>query len=334
MPLDLLIPDLLSPADAPPPFRDLRLRELERWLAASAIERSRATSAADFLATAFGVPAPAAVAPIALAGEEAPTQGEWLRADPVHVRVAPNAATLYPPAALEIERAEAETLAAALSAHFSGDGLAFLAPAPERWYLRVPAGELPATTPLEAAIGQNAFALMPAATRAIKWPAVLTEAQMVLAAHEVNARREREGRPAINSVWLWGGGEAPAALSSPYASVYANEPFARGLARLSGARLSPVPAALGGVDGGDAKASVLVAIDALSRPRQRGDAERWKAEAAKLEETWFSGLARALAEFGGARLILPAASGTLVARLKKPPPWQWLRKPGALAAYG
>jgi len=333
VPLDLLIPDLLLPADAPPPFRELRLPVLEKWLASAEVTRVEARSARDFLANAFGLPQPAPVAPVSLAGEGSTFEGPWLRADPVHVRVSPNGATLHSAAVLDIGREEAEALTAALSAQFAGDGLEFHAPSSDRWYVRVPRGEVPRTTPLDAALGRNAFALMPPATPAINWPAVLTEVQMVLAAHEVNARREREQRPAVNSVWLWGGGEAPVSVTSPYAAIYADEPFACGLGILAGTPPSKVPAGMNEVAGGAGAPSALVVIDTLTRATRRGDAERWSEEANRLESAWFAGFSAALGRFGRVRAILPGARGTLVATLRKPPPWHWIRKPAALSTY-
>ena len=333
MPLDLLIPDLLSPVDAPPPFRALRMPLLEKWLASAEVERVEAVSTEDFLADAFGLPFPAPVAPIALAGEGGDPDGAWLRADPVHVRIAANGATLYSSAVLDIAHDEAEALAGALTAHFACEGLEFRAPSSDRWYVQVPRGAVPETTPLGAALGRNAFALLPAATPAINWPAVLTEAQMVLAAHEVNARRERERRPAVNSVWLWGGGEAPALSTSPYAAVFAEDPFTRGLAILTDTPPSRVPAGMAKLVDGAAGESTLVVIDTLTRPARRGDDASWQEEAARLESAWFAGFGAALRRFRSVRAILPAPRGTLVATLRKPPPWHWIRKPAPLDTY-
>ena len=333
MPLDLLVQDLLVPPDAPPEMRALRLPLLEKWLASSDIARVEAKTAHDFLAGEFGLPTPVPVAPVTLAGEGANPEGAWLRADPVHVRIAPNGATLHSAAVLDIDREEAEALVAALTAHFAGDGLQFRAPSSERWYVQVPRGEVPATTPLSAALGRNAFALMPAATPAINWPAVLTEVQMVLAAHEVNARREREQRPPVNSVWLWGGGEAPTLQTSPYTAIYAEEPFARGLGVLSGNAPSNVPTGMAGVTTGAAADSALVVIDTLTRHARRGDLERWTEEALRLESAWFAGFGAALGRHRNVRVILPGVRGTLVATLGKPPPWHWIRKAQALDTY-
>src|SRR5881394_661509 len=228
MPLDVLVPGLIPPIDAPPEMRGLRLPWLEKWLARSDVGR----------------------------------------ADPVHVRIDREHTTLHTAAVLEIERAEADALVETLQRHFASDGFEFRAPAPDRWYVRVPAGEVPDTMPLDEALGRNVQKVMPTGTGRIKWPTALTEIQMVLGAHEVNAARDSAGRPVINSIWVWGGGERPAKLAAPYAAVHADHAFARGLANLSGARASGSPAALRNLSALSPADRVLAMSDAPHRAIQ------------------------------------------------------------------
>jgi hypothetical protein len=62
------------------------------------------------------------------------------------------------------------------------------------------------------------------------WTALLNEMQMALHEHPVNETRELP----VNSVWLWGAGTLPPAVSGPWRSVSATEPLALGLARAAG----------------------------------------------------------------------------------------------------
>ncbi len=243
-----------------------------------------------------------------------------------------NSMTLHSAAILDIERKEADALLAALQEHFRGDGFEFAAPSPERWYVRVPPGELPDSTPLEEALGRDLLGLLPVSRGKLNWRSTLTEAQMLLAAHDVNARREKEGRPAINSVWFWGGGELPGHVAAPYRTIHADDVFARGLATLSDARLAGAPAALADIAHPDAN-SALVMIDTLSRALNRGDDAAWCDAATALERGWFEHLRAALDRFGGVRVILPGAKDSLVATLKRPSLLHWLRAPKALSAY-
>ncbi len=331
MPIDLLVPDLLLPPGAPAPMRALRLPTLERWLARADTALEPVTSAEAWLDRAYELPAHAGRAAIALAGEGRPHAGAWLRADPVHLAIEGDALIVHDPAVLEVRPDEAEQIVASLQALFAPDGLAFEAPAPDRWYARVPEGELPRTTPLEQALGRNAFGLLPLARGRINWRGAMTEAQMVLAAHAVNARREAQGALAINSIWFWGEGAAPASVPRRYESVRARDPHALGLGRLSGASVSPPAESVEAIE--RANPSQLVVLDALVAPRRRGDADAWQAAARALEAQWFGALDRAIDRFGGVRLVLPRANDTLVATLDRRARRRWWRRAHPLHAH-
>src|SRR4051812_20355146 len=103
--LDLLIPDLIVPADAPAALCEARLPHLERWLVRGELGRGTARTSTEALAAAYGLASPVPVAPIALAGEAgAPLAGTdgWVRADPVHLRVDRDSVTLHAAAALDV----------------------------------------------------------------------------------------------------------------------------------------------------------------------------------------------------------------------------------------
>jgi hypothetical protein len=325
VPLDLIIPDLLLPADAPETLRNVRLPALERGLARADRARRPEPALAALLASAFALPSPPPLAAIALAAEGGPRDGQWIRADPVHLRVEQDAVALHDPAVLEVSREEADLLLAELQALFAPDGLELRAPSPERWYARVPEGELPLTVPLEEVIGRNVFGMLPRGRGRINWGSALTEAQMLLSLHEVNARREAEGRPAINSVWFWGEGAAPDRMATPYAAVYADEVFARGLALLSGAQVAPKPGGIGEVAAARASASVLAVLDDLTAPLRRGDHAQWQRAAERLDHHWFGELAGAIERFGTLRILLPAGGDTLVAAIGAASRWRWYR---------
>ena len=334
MPLDLLVPDLLSLGDDPSALADMRMPALERWLARADRVRRPERDPAQLLADAYSLAAPPPVAAIALCADEGRHPGAWLRADPVHLRVGQDDVSLHHSAVLDVTRDEANALVAALQDLFRSDGLEFRAPVPERWYVRVPEGELPTTVPLDAALGRNIFGLLPQGQGRINWHSAITEAQMVFSGHEVNALREARGAPAINSVWFWGGGTLPASHASPYALVYADDPFARGLAALSGTRGAPLPSDAAGLDAVGPRETVLVVLDLLPAHARRGARAAWNAAAAKLDDDWFVELRGAIERFGAVRIILPARNDTLVANVTAGTRWRWLRKRQPLAAHG
>jgi hypothetical protein len=310
MPLDLLVPELLSRSPASP---SPRLRSVERWLGRADIVRDPARNASSWLAKAFAIdPLPAAALEQLAAGNR---DGHWMRADPVHLRVEGDALRLHDAASVGVTLDEARSLAATLQAHFAADGLEFHPQTPERWHLRMPSGEAPRTTALDDAIGRNVFGMLP---EDAKWRNALTEAQMILSGHEVNARREAEGRPPINSVWFWGAGSLPAAAATPYATVYADTAIARGLGAWSGARVHSLPK---GIEALDLERESESALVVLTR------------DAAEIDEHWFGPLAKGIERFDRVRLVLPTPKDTLLAMLNPSARWRWFRGTKPLSAY-
>ena len=314
-------------------MREARLPMLEKWLARADLERSAAVGAERWLAQRFDLPSPPPVAAVSLAGECGASEGAWLRADPVHLRIEGDSVVVHDAAVLALGEAEAQALAAALGAHFAPDGLRFHAHAPDRWYVQVPERELPRTVPLEEARGRDAFGLLPTGNGRINWRAAITEAQMVLASHEVNQRREAAGEPAVNSIWFWGEGRTPERVQRRYALVQARSPFARGLGALSGSEVQAPPAGLEAVDLVAESDSALVVLESLAAPLHRADMEAWKRAAQALDEAWFQGLGRAIERFGRVNLVLPRAGDTLVARLDAAARRRWLRRARPLASH-
>ena len=340
MPLDVVVPDLLVASETSP-VRDLRLPALERWLARAGLVRRPETSLAALLASAYALedaPPVAAVSALAELGRHEDGSGTepgsgWLRADPVHVSVGQDAITLHHAAMLEIAVEEAAALVAALQALYAEDGFELRIATPERWYLRVPEGEVPRTTPLEEALRRNVFRLLPRGSGRVNWASAITEAQMLFTTHAVNTAREAQRRPAINGVWFWGEGALPANVPRPYALVYADDPFARGLAQLSGVRAveeAASPAALDAVQPGE---TVLAILEGPARALRRADPQAWAAAARRIDEDWFVNLSEAVERFGAVRIILPTGRDTLVAQVTGGTRWRWFRRGKPLASH-
>ncbi|QJR11482.1 hypothetical protein DSM104443_02559 [Usitatibacter rugosus] len=304
-------------------MREARLPALEKWLARADLSRVPGRGAYAWLAEASALPSPPPYAAVALAGEAEPREGPWMRADPVHLRINRDLVSLYDASTLDLSTGEAEVLAAALQALFKDDDLEFVVPAPERWYVRIP-GDMPVTTPLDQAVGRDIFGLLPNGG-SLNWRSFMTEAQMVLSNHDVNARREVAGQPAVNSVWFWGEGTCPPNVVLPFDRVVAGEPFARGLARLGGVPAVNVPGTLAELPPTPKDKDTLVVLDDLVRPFRRGDPEAWLAIARSLDERWFASLGDVARQSGGLRLILPGEKDTVVATLAPSTRWRMLR---------
>lgn len=328
MALTLLVPDLLPPADAPAALREVRLPALERALGRAAIERVPCDGAEGWLAADWGVPSPAPYAALSLAGDDAPREGTWLRADPVHLRIERDLVTLRDASVLDVSHGEAEQMAAALQDVFGGDGLEIRAVTPERWYAFIPEAAVPRTTPLHAVVGRDIFTLLPRGGEPLNWRSMITEAQMVLSSHPANAAREASGRPAINSVWFWGEGRLAPAYSARYGRVFAEDALPRGLARVAGVETQALPDRLEAIppQSGDA----LAVVSGLTRPLRRADLDGWVATAKGIDERWIAPAMKAVATFGTVRIVLPGESVAVILTLTPGSRWKVFSKKGRL----
>lgn len=69
---------------------------------------------------------------------------------------------------------------------------------------------------------------LPRGEQAASHHAVRGEVEMALHEHAVNQRREAEGLPPVNSLWLWGGGFAPQQTAEPRPPLFADDPMLTG----------------------------------------------------------------------------------------------------------
>ena len=289
MHVELLVPALLL-GRAPPE----RLPALELLLARSRQRRDGATTLEQWLMGAFdvdgGCPAGALTM---LAADAAPGDAYWMRADPVHLLQQREMLVMMPVPAIRVSREEAVALCATLGAHF-GEAFSVHPAEPERWSARLAvAGRLEAPPPLEAA-GRNADAVLPVGD-AKRWHALLTEIQMLLHDHPVNAAREARGERPVNSLWLWGAGRLPATVRCDWHSVAADDALARGLARAGGVRADPAPqGAAEWLARLPAEGRHLAVLDTLRVAHAFDDTAGWETAVAELESRWIAPLLAAL----------------------------------------
>ena len=325
---ELYIPDFFPPEGLP---RANGLAAAETLIAKGRRKRTAHVSREAWLFGRFGVPRQRdwPVAPYTLLADGgAPGPHYWMRADPVHLQVGRDSLVLADSAGFEVSRAESEALADALNRHF-GPTMLFQPLRPARWYLRPEKAPDVQTTPAAAARGAAIDEKLPSGPDAMRFHALMNEAQMLLHEHPVNAEREARGEPALNSIWLWGGGVIDAAKARPFSAVIAADPLARGLALAAGIPAHALPkdadsvlAALGD------EGRVLVVLDA---PREAQLGERRTA----LERDWFLPLFAALksGRIGMLTLHLGGAESLLeVETVRSDLRYFWrLRKP--LSAY-
>ncbi len=241
-------------------------------------------------------------------GERRP--GYWLRADPVHIETGRDRLIMTGGAGLDVCADEAGELCTLINAHLAGDGLRLIAPSPSRWYFRWPQAPEVCFAPLPVVIGDDLFHHMPGGEAGRRWRRLLNEIQMLCHDSPVNRARGAQGRLAISGVWIWGGGELPAAAACDYGAVWSDDPLARGLALNAGVEVADLPQ-----DGADflrraGGGAHLVVIEGLDEAGRLGALELWRERLQALERDWFAPLAAALRAGDIESLTICAANGS------------------------
>jgi hypothetical protein len=282
----VFIPSLVPPApDGMSAPSTQRYPALERLLARAHARSAPCMNMTAWLCDGFGVKKqldwPAA--PVALRGEGGdPGSNYWLCASPVHLRVHRDQLVLLPPSSLAVTQAESQVLVETLNRHFSADGLMFVAPHPQRWYLRLPSFPDLHTVALDDAIGRDINRLLPTGNDRMRYHHLFNEVQMLLHDHPVNENRERSEALLINSVWFWEGGTLPRASQASWATTLGDIPLLQGLGRLANVPVANLSVGMDFPETGDA----LVVLP----EGPAGDEAEWAGHMAKLERAWIAPL--------------------------------------------
>lgn len=331
MHLTLLVPDLIWPE----PGDQFTLGKLSapglEWLLAHAKPERRPRRPFELvLADCFGLADPPCGA-LRLLGEgsEEARSGYWLCADPVHLRLHQERIVLADASAFDLAEHEAREIAQALDAEFSDTGR-FHAASATRWYLRLNAAVDHPAAPLSAVAGRRVDGeLNGGALPLTRW---LNEVQMFLHGHPVNTQREDAGQPAINSLWLWGGGTLSAGIEQRFSAVFSDDPLAIGLARAAGIAAHDRPAGFSEMFD-QAGANPLVVLDPLLPKAAQEDGEDWRNTLEQLDSDWFLPLKKGRGNrVDRISLIAPTVYGELRYTLTASERWKFWKKGKALAA--
>jgi hypothetical protein len=329
---ELVIPGLFA---APPASR---LPAFELLLA-----RGRCTSSASqhleaWLRDAFGLgEKPLAAGALTLLGAGGdPGTDCWSRADPVDLRLLRDRVILVPGAALQVGREEAEALCEALNRHF-GSRMQTRVVGADRWVARFEDEiDIDAESPVELS-GRDVALSRPGGPGATFSHRMLNEAQMVLHSHPVNAAREARGEPAVNSVWLWGGGRLPKVTTERWQSVSADDPLALGLARAASTRHRPLGrSAAEWLERMPEEGRHLIVLDPLRAPLALGASGEYQDAVAAVERDWAAPLLAALREgrVGMVSIHVPDAAECASYETIRGDLRRFWRRPKSLEQYG
>jgi hypothetical protein len=269
------------------------------------------------------------IAPIALLGAGIPPGDQfWLCADPVHLQVNRDQLLLLAPEALTITDAEAVSLCAALNHHFAADHFTFLAPQPQRWYLKTAQPARIQTSSLSQVAGRDVDRMLPQGEDSLDWHRTFNEIQMVLHAHSVNEQREQRGALPINSLWFSGGGKLPRA-STAFKSMIGSSAVVRGLSKLADIPFMATGQGIAAIGAND----VLVELDEAARAAMRLDPSGWKQALEGLEQCWVSPLAQMLKKGRIRELVIATVDNRRSYRwfISRMNLWRLWRSPASLA---
>jgi len=304
--LTLLLSDMLPPTGfthpAPTPVIDALLHRSRVLVAQPA-----ALEAA--LLHAFGLPSTAGVAPLTrLADAGCPADQAWLRADPVHLAISRDNAQLFDSHVINPTDEEMAAIAATVNAHFVNQGITVEFPDPARGYIATDSKNLPKSTSLWEMAGANVFDNLPLSKTKTNWRAISNEMQMLLHEHPINQTRAANGIPAINGLWIWGGGSVEAVLSALA--------LARGLAMAHELPLAALPARF---DVNVLQPDTLVVLHTATREIRGQSRETWPAEVAAIERDWVAPAVAALnaGELDALTLLIPCESATLTIKVAR-----------------
>lgn len=132
----------------------------------------------------------------------------WGLLTPVHWHLGTDQLSMTDPQALALDETSSRALFDAVAPLFTSEGFVVRWGAPLRWYLAHESLAGLALASPDRVIGRNVDRWLPAGREARLWRRLQNEVQMLLYTHPVNAARESQGAPTVNSVWLSGCGAA------------------------------------------------------------------------------------------------------------------------------
>jgi len=324
---NIVIPDLFLPQSiASDVCVNLNLPALEKILARGKVQGLVTHCLEAWLCETFAVPG-MAIAPVTLRVDGLAHGGKyWMRADPVHLRLQRSEMILQTNVMLNAE--EAQQLCESLNQYFADSDLRFFAPHPQRWYLRLDADPQLNTFPVNQVEGRDSRFHLPQGDAALKWHGVLNEIQMSLYAHPISQACEARGGLPVNSVWLWGGGQA-GTLLQPFTSIVSNSELVKAFAQASNISYSSIPGEQ------EAFGKALYVWDGASAALRRGDYYAWRQSVLEFEENFMLPLLKSLADGELDKITLDVLQEDSSKRfeLTRAMLWKFWQRPQSLQHY-
>ena len=219
--------------------------------------------------------------------------GYWFILQPVHLHIARDHLVLTDLRQLALDEDASRALFRTALPAFEAAGLPLVYGSAATWFVRADRhADLQTATP-DATCGHNIDIWMPQGGSARAWRKLQNEVQMDWHAHAVNDARLAAGRNPVNSLWLWGGGVAPAAaITARPEALFAFDGWFAAFAQPGAETMQHATsaAALSATS-----AQRLVLADDLIAPALASDWSDWLQQFQRIEERWLAPLLAALA---------------------------------------
>ena len=215
-----------------PPVRGrLGDRKLLRWLSQAQLEQVREPE--NLLAQVLGVlgrePPIEGLAALRMWGQTGDRPGTWIAAaDPVYMEPRLDRLFLHVLGPEDISRSEMRGLFDGLQETLGTDGALGFARLGSFGYVRATQPIVTAAIPPALVDGRNPDQSLPSSDTAADTLKLISEIEMTLHGHPVNAERMACGQPPVNSLWIWGGGYAPERSSVRVPPLFADDSTLRG----------------------------------------------------------------------------------------------------------
>jgi hypothetical protein len=200
-----------------------------RWLARSRVSYASGEMLSQILSILAAPTPPEGLGALRLLGQTGTPPVGWVAAaDPVFLEARLNHVVLHELDEADLDDADVAGIFAHLQENLAEDGEEGFSSIGKFGYLhrRRPMDVAQASP----ALAQGSFPedFLPTGEQAKAHDRLQSEVQMCLYESAVNQRRAIAGKPPVSTLWMWGGGIAPALPRMPLPPLYASEPLCRG----------------------------------------------------------------------------------------------------------
>lgn len=211
-----------------------------------------------------------------------PQPGHWLILQPANLHIARDHLVLTDFRDLLLTERESRHLFNSAQSIFADSGMTLEYGSPDMWFLHADAWQTLRTCTPDVVCGHNIDVWMPRGAGEREWRKIQNELQMLWHTDALNEEREAQGKPRINTAWLWGGASADFS-TSPNLQLFAQSLHPKHV-QVSFAALN------------DETPHQRVLLNQLLHAALHADWASWLSAFAELDATWFIPVAQSLRE--------------------------------------